>query len=99
MTDYYTPASEEHIEREKQKGRELRRSQWWKNRCGEGRCHYCNGRFHPRELTMDHVVPVVRGGFSVKSNVVPCCTECNATKGDLVPVEWTEYLERLGGRS
>ena len=54
MTDYYTPASEEHIEREKQKGRELRRSQWGgRNRRGEGRCHYCNGRFPPKELTMD----------------------------------------------
>ena len=99
MSGYYTPASQEHIEREKRKARELRRSQWWKNRRGEGRCHYCGGRFPPKELTMDHVVPVVRGGFSVRSNVVPCCPECNAAKRDLVPVEWAEYLDRLGGRS
>ena len=99
MREYYTPASEEHMEREKRKARELRRSQWWKNRRGEGRCHYCDGRFSPKELTMDHVVPVVRGGFSVRSNVVPCCPECNAAKRDLVPVEWAEYLDRLGGRA
>jgi len=92
---YFTPASEEHLAREKQKARELRRSQWWKNRRGDGRCHYCDGLFPPRELTMDHVVPLVRGGVSSRSNVVPCCKECNSQKQNLLPVEWQEYLEKL----
>jgi len=90
-----TFASEEHISRERTKARELRRSQWWRNRRGKGQCHYCGHRFPPRELTMDHVVPIARGGKSVKSNVVPCCAECNAGKQSLVPVEWEEYLSRL----
>ena len=93
--DYYTPASEEHITREKGKARELRRSQWWKNRVAVGKCHYCDRPIPVRELTMDHVVPIVRGGRSTKSNVVPCCKECNTNKRDLVPVEWQEYLDRL----
>ena len=92
MSHYYTPASEGHISREKNKARELRRSQWWKNRKAEGKCHYCDGRFPPRELTMDHVVPLVRGGATTRRNVVPCCHECNASKQDLVPVEWETYV-------
>lgn len=93
---YYLPASDEHLAREKNKARELRQSQWWKNRCGAGQCHYCGGRFPPRELTMDHIVPLVRGGVTSKSNVVPCCKACNSQKRDLLPVEWQAYLERLG---
>ena len=96
MTEhYFTPASDEHMAREKNKARELRRTQWWKNRRAEGRCHYCERRFPPQELTMDHVVPVVRGGRTVKSNVVPCCEECNANKKHLIPVEWGAYLAGL----
>jgi 5-methylcytosine-specific restriction endonuclease McrA len=88
-------ASEDEIAREKAKARELRRTQWWKNRRSSGVCHYCGGRCPPRELTMDHVVPLARGGRTVKSNVVPCCKECNAKKKYLLPVEWEEYLARL----
>lgn len=94
---YFTPASEEHIAREKGKARALRRTQWWKNRCAPGQCHYCGGRFPPRELTMDHLVPLVRGGVTTKSNVVPCCKECNSKKRYLLPLEWEEYLARLRG--
>jgi len=36
---------------------------------------------------MDHIVPIVRGGKSVKSNVVPACKECNNKKKYLTPVE------------
>ena len=95
MSDYYTPATQEHVDREKARGRELRRTQWWKNRRGEGKCYYCGERFPPRDLTMDHIVPIVRGGCSVKANVVPCCNQCNSNKRDLVPVEWQAHLERL----
>ena len=99
MEPFFTPASEEHVAREKGKARDLRRSQWWKRRLGNGRCHYCGRSTPPRELTMDHVVPIVRGGTSGKGNVVPCCKECNSRKRDLLPLEWEEYLQRLEGRS
>ena len=87
--------SPEHVAREKAKARELRKTQWWKRRRSSGICHYCGRRFPPRELTMDHIVPLIRGGRTVKSNVVPACKECNAKKKYLLPVEWQEYLERL----
>lgn len=47
---------------------------------------------------MDHVVPLSRGGRTVKSNVVPCCKECNNQKKYMLPLEWTAYLERLSER-
>jgi 5-methylcytosine-specific restriction endonuclease McrA len=45
---------------------------------------------------MDHIVPLGRGGRSIRGNVVPACKECNSRKKALLPVEWQEYLERLG---
>ena len=90
-TDYFEHADDEHIAREKRKARELRNSQWWKNELAKGQCYYCKGRFHPSELTMDHIVPIIRGGFTKKGNVVPCCKECNNRKKYLLPVEWKEF--------
>jgi 5-methylcytosine-specific restriction endonuclease McrA len=86
--------SEQQVKREKDKARELRRSQWWKNRIGRGVCHYCSGIFPPDELTMDHVVPITRGGTSSRCNLVPACKECNNRKKYLLPLEWEEYLQR-----
>lgn len=53
----------------------------------KGICHYCGKKFKPEELSMDHVVPVARGGRSNKGNIVPCCKDCNNKKKYLTPVE------------
>lgn len=92
--DYFEHADDQHISREKRKARELRSSQWWKNETAKGICYYCHGRFHPSELTMDHIVPIIRGGFTKKGNVVPCCKDCNNKKKYFLPVEWKEYLKQ-----
>src|SRR3990172_1479324 len=95
MTDYFTTADDQHIKREKAKARELRNSQWWKRKRSTGFCNYCGGQFKPQELTMDHLIPIVRGGKSVQGNLVPACKECNNNKKYLLPMEWEEYLEAL----
>jgi 5-methylcytosine-specific restriction protein A len=85
--------NEEDLRRERRKAKELRESQWWKRRLARG---VCSGRsFPPKELTMDHIVPISRGGKSIKGNVVPCCKECNNTKKQLFPIEWEQYLEKF----
>lgn len=87
--------SEEQIRKERQKARDLRKSQWWKNRLAKGRCHYCGAEVSPSDLTMDHIVPVIRGGRSTRGNCVSACKECNNRKKHLLPIEWEEYLEYL----
>jgi len=95
MSDYFiTDITEEEIRRERNKGRDLRRSRWWQNRLARGICHYCNGTFPPDELTMDHLVPVARGGKSTPGNVVPACRDCNSRKKYLLPMEWDEYINK-----
>lgn len=77
---FYTEVDDDEIKREKAKARALRNSQWWKRRRSNGICHYCGRKFKPTELTMDHIVPIGRGGKSTKGNVVPACKECNTNK-------------------
>jgi len=96
--EFSIEVDEESLAREKRKARELRQTQWWKNRRAEGVCHYCRRRFPARELTMDHVVPLVRGGRTTRSNVVPCCKDCNDRKKYLLPHEWDEYMADLAQR-
>jgi len=85
----------EGIRREKARARELRLSGWWKRRIAVGRCHYCERDVGARRLTLDHVVPLIRGGRSVRANVVPACKDCNSAKQSLLPWEWETYLDRL----
>jgi 5-methylcytosine-specific restriction endonuclease McrA len=80
---------------EKQRARVLRKSPWWRKKISTGICHYCGKKFNPVDLTMDHKIPLARGGTSEKSNLVPACKECNNRKKYLLPLEWEEYLDRL----
>jgi 5-methylcytosine-specific restriction endonuclease McrA len=92
--DYFIiETSEQEIKREKEKARELRKTQWWKNRVAKGICHYCGGVFPPADLTMDHLVPIIRGGKSVRGNVAPACKECNNKKKHMLPLEWEEHIQ------
>ncbi|NLF23421.1 MAG: hypothetical protein GX590_09705 [Lentisphaerae bacterium] len=80
-------ADPRHVARERARARVLRGSAWWRQQLAAGRCHYCGAVFPPAELTMDHVIPVARGGRSIPGNVVPACTACNRTKRHLTPAE------------
>ena len=86
---------ERHIKRERQKARDLRSSQWWKRRCAKGVCHYCGRPTPASELTMDHIVPLARGGRTTKGNVAPACKSCNTKKKQLLPMEWETYLQSI----
>ena len=87
--------SEEDVRREKEKARRLRRTHWWNRKTRDGICYYCKRQVRRDQLTMDHVVPLSRGGKSKKGNIVPACKECNSKKKYMLPLEWEEYLEKL----
>lgn len=83
------------IRREREKARVLRKQGWWQSRISRGKCHYCGKLVPPKELTLDHIVPLARGGRSTKGNCVPACKECNNQKHNLLPLEWDAYLARI----
>lgn len=50
-------------------------------------CAYCGKRCSPREATVDHVLPLSRGGRSSWGNTVTACFACNQRKADRTPHE------------
>ncbi|MBQ3033215.1 MAG: HNH endonuclease [Deferribacterales bacterium] len=92
---FISDVSEQEIAKEKAKARELRKKQWWKSLVNKGVCYYCGGTFPAAEITMDHVVPLARGGKSTKGNIVAACKKCNSAKKYMLPTEWQEYLQNI----
>jgi hypothetical protein len=92
---FLVSVSSKDLKKEKEKARELRRTQWWQRQVARGKCHYCERACHPGELTMDHIVPLIRGGRSTRGNVVVACKECNNRKKYLLPVEWEDFMNQL----
>ncbi len=90
---FLVPVDEDQIRAERAKARELRRSAWWKQKRSSGRCHYCDAKVGAQELTMDHKVPIIRGGRTTKGNVVPACKPCNDAKKHSLPTEWSPHGE------
>ncbi|HDM09292.1 MAG: HNH endonuclease [Deltaproteobacteria bacterium] len=95
MAFYEDVISEDQVRKEKEKARRLRKTQWWLSRIEKGICHYCGRKVGRQNLTMDHIVPLSRGGKSKKGNVVPACKECNNKKKYMLPIEWEEYMQSL----
>ena len=85
------------IRAERAKARELRKTRWWQQKTASGLCYYCGRKFAYKQLTMDHLVPLARGGRSTKDNLVAACKECNTKKKSMLSVEWEEYLDKCHG--
>lgn len=97
MVDFFgfDGVDEAYIRTERAKARELRKSRWWQRKTASGLCHYCGTKVVFREITMDHLVPLTRGGKSNKDNLVPSCKDCNNKKKNMLPLEWEDYLETI----
>jgi len=50
-------------------------------------CAYCGVHAYESELTVEHIVPVSRGGRHEWTNVVTACRSCNTRKGNRRPEE------------
>ncbi len=97
MTDdffWLDGVSDEDIRRERGKARDLRKTRWWQRKTASGKCYYCDESVNHQDLTMDHLIPLSRGGRSTKDNLVPCCKSCNTRKKTMLPIEWEEYLNK-----
>lgn len=69
---------------------------------GHGICHWCNRQtkmpsvlpWVPKndfDATVDHVVPLSKGGGNGRDNLVLSCRHCNSLKGDMMPDEWEAF--------
>lgn len=51
-------------------------------------CHWCCIRLIPKIFSIDHVIPLSRGGHHIPDNLVACCRKCNLFKNDRLISEW-----------
>lgn len=79
-------ANHRHTRRSKERSGRITTRDWNRalNRTN-GCCYYCGER---APLTMEHVVPLSRGGLHTIGNVVPACGPCNYTKSSRFVIEW-----------
>src|SRR2546430_17233305 len=87
VNEFYAPVDPGVLRRERARARELRESGWWKRKLSTGICYYCRRRVGTRALTMDHIVPLGRGGRSGRGNVGPACQDLNHRKQTSFAVE------------
>lgn len=52
-------------------------------------CTYCGS---DTDITLDHVIPIIRGGRHSLGNIVPACKSCNFTKQARTIMEWRKSL-------
>lgn len=58
-------------------------------RAGGNQCYYCGCRVTRKTRTIDHMVPLSRGGMSSAKNLVLACATCNFAKKNLTVREWS----------
>lgn len=58
-------------------------------RAFDHKCAYCARS--GQKLTVDHVMPLSRGGRHCIANLVPACANCNQKKGSMTVVEWRNF--------
>ena len=68
-------------------------------------CAYCevtlnfvrakNRKFKPEDATIEHRLPLSRGGRHTWENTVLACRECNLSKGMKTEPEFAQYLKEI----
>ena len=61
----------------------------------EGHCGIC-GRFIPLgEYTVDHIIPLSKGGTNDLDNLQACCSFCNKAKDDSMGEDFFQRIENI----
>ena len=65
----------------------------WENRLDYygGKCVYCNTE---NDITIEHRIPISRGGTNLPANLVPACKSCNCKKGTKTETEFKLFLSQ-----
>lgn len=58
----------------------------------EGRCAICGKFVRFDEFTVDHIIPLAKGGTNEMSNLQCSCVTCNRIKQDILPQDLMEKL-------
>lgn len=89
--------------KEKRRGPKIQRKAKWEitiekraacksfliNRDGN-KCGYC---FQTKKLTIDHIIPLSKGGADKIYNMILACRSCNVEKADMNIEDWLKHIK------
>lgn len=56
-------------------------------------CAYCDAEITRKTITIDHIIPLSKGGKHEIGNIAPCCRRCNSSKGN--KTDWIPPNKRM----
>ena len=63
----------------------------WQQLYSADTCYYCGKQIEGRNKTVDHKIPISRGGTNARENLVMCCQSCNSHKNNRTESEYYEW--------
>jgi 5-methylcytosine-specific restriction endonuclease McrA len=62
-----------------------------------GTCTYCQKELPMKQMTIDHIRPLARGGLHVAANLTLSCRPCNSSKNDkILGEQWGNITQPVG---
>lgn len=96
----YYPYDTEDIEADKPKEKQKREKYTVEERKifydkSNGHCQLCGRKISLDSMTLDHVIPLSKGGKDTMENIQSACSICNRMKTDILPMEFMEKITEI----
>ena len=57
-------------------------------------CYWCGEKHDIKDLHLDHIIPLSKGGADIWDNIALSCANCNLSKQNKLPEEFNKTLEQ-----
>lgn len=61
----------------------------------KGKCAYCGNFVQCDKFTIDHIIPLSKGGTNDEENLQCCCKKCNQMKQDLNEAQFLKHIKKI----
>lgn len=58
-------------------------------------CIFCGKKLTFRTSTLEHIVPISKGGTNDKANLAVSCHRCNSNRGNRSVAEWQDIVSHM----
>lgn len=61
----------------------------------DGRCQLCGRKIEFNNMTVDHIIPISKGGSNDMDNTEATCFPCNQFKSNIFPAEFVDRITEI----